>query len=169
MVFKLNPEIGPDAFVCDEHGNAIPDVDDVSFRTQLQSAADHQEKCKADAVACLQFYFNKDGAIKLQFLGQWLDENQPLDRWFFVHLIEVAGQRFLNHSYSADKAAIARSKNAKPRAWCLKQWQNRSDTAQRKTEFARQFAPLVKRHFGLIVSPNTIARDWLPKVKNSPR
>ncbi len=58
---------------------------------------------------CLKFYFNKDGAIDQVFLENWLSKNQPLDRWFFVHLIEVAGQRFLDQSFSAHKSEIARS------------------------------------------------------------
>ena len=167
MVYKLAPEFSPGAVVCDENGKVIPTnpaIDKASAAKTLQAIADHQEKCKADAAACLQFYFNERGAINLHFLEQWLAENQPLDRWFFVHLIEVAGQRFLDRSIASYRAEIARSKNAAPRAWCLSQWESRTDKGQSKASFARQYAPMVKKSFSLIVTPETIARDWLPRA-----
>ena len=59
----------------------------------------------------------------------------------------------------------AQSKNEAPRAWVLSEWLNRPDQGQKKAPFARQYSPLVKKQFGLIVNPDTIARDWLPKAK----
>jgi len=58
---------------------------------------------------------------------------------------------------------VASKKNADPRAWVLKEWSGRTDHGQSKASFARQYASLVKAKFGLDVTPDTIARDWLPK------
>jgi hypothetical protein len=62
-------------------------------------------------------------------------------------------------------AEAAAGKNSNPRAWVLIEWAKRTDRGQSKSAFARQYAPLVKKQFGLIVNPDTIARDWLPKAK----
>ncbi len=59
----------------------------------------------------------------------------------------------------------AQSKNKKARTWVLSEWETRSDKNQGKAAFSRQHSPLVKQKFSLIVNPDTIARDWLPKVK----
>ena len=64
----------------------------------------------------------------------------------------------------------AQSKNAEPRAWVLSEWQNRTDKGQSKASFARQYATLVKKRFpkdSAAVTPETIARDWLPKAKKA--
>lgn len=58
----------------------------------------------------------------------------------------------------------AQSKNAEPRAWVLSEWQNRTDKGQSKASFARQYAPLVKAKFDVLVNADTISRDWLPKA-----
>ena len=170
MAMKLNFDISPNTVACDENGKPIASIPEAqeaaTIGSELQKVMAHQSKCKADETDCLQFYFNEDGAIKLELLESWLAKNQPLDRWFFVHLIEVAGQRFLDKSNSAYKSEIARLKNAVPRAFVLSAWTERSDQGQSKAAFARQFAPLVKREFGLVITPETIARDWLPKDKS---
>ena len=59
----------------------------------------------------------------------------------------------------------AEGKNRTPRAWLIVEWSRRTDKAQSKASFARQYAPLVKRKFDLIVTSETIARDWLPKTQ----
>lgn len=59
----------------------------------------------------------------------------------------------------------AQSKNGEMRAWVLSEWNNRTDTAMSKAAFSRQYAALVKSKNDLIVTPETIARDWLPKAK----
>lgn len=69
---------------------------------------------------------------------------------------------------SNDKRRIAASKNAKQRAWVLKAWDNRTDKQQGKAAFSRVYAPLVKSEFDLLVTADTIARDWLPKEKSRP-
>lgn len=67
-------------------------------------------------------------------------------------------------SESASKGGQARSANfEKARAWVQEEWKNRTDTAQSKASFGRQYAPLVKRKFKKITSitDGTISRDWL--------
>ncbi len=58
---------------------------------------------------------------------------------------------------------VAMAKNSRPRDWVREQWRERPDKGQSKAAFARQYAPLVKRRFDVPVTPETIARDWLPK------
>ena len=64
---------------------------------------------------------------------------------------------------SSDAAKKASKKNAEPRAWVLTEWQGRPDLGQSKASFARQYVPLVKQRFGVLVTEDTIKRDWLPK------
>lgn len=67
---------------------------------------------------------------------------------------------------SSEKASnAARQKNEEPRAWVLTEWENRTDKWQKKAPFSRQYSPLVKKKFDLVVNPETIARDWIPKSK----
>lgn len=165
MTIHINPNIPGRAVCVDENGRELHDITPESMNESLSAAMAHQSKCEKDAIECLRFYFNEDDVINLEFLENWLAKNQPLDRWFYVHLIELAGERFLHRSYSANCAEMASLKNAKPRAWVLSEWNKRTDPEQGKAAFARQFAPLVKKQFDLIVNPETIARDWLPKVK----
>lgn len=66
---------------------------------------------------------------------------------------------------SMNASEAAKQKNKVPHEWVLSEWQNRPDKGQGKAAFARQYAPLVKKQFNLIVNPETIARDWLPKIK----
>ena len=79
------------------------------------------------------------------------------------HSIERASAQ---KEISKRAAEAAAAKNSKPRAWVLIEWVKRTDRGQSKAAFARQYAPLVKKQFGLIVAPDTIARDWLPTPKN---
>lgn len=60
---------------------------------------------------------------------------------------------------------MAGLKNATARAWVSGEWKSRPDKGQSKAAFARQHALLVKSKFGLAVTSETIARDWLPKGK----
>jgi hypothetical protein len=59
----------------------------------------------------------------------------------------------------------AQSKNGAARAWVLSEWEGRTDRNQGKAAFSRQYSPLVKQKFSLLVTSDTIARDWLPKGK----
>ena len=65
---------------------------------------------------------------------------------------------------SQRSAQAARSKNIEPRAWVATKWAARIDRGQSKSSFARQYAPLVKKQYGLDVTPDTIARAWLSKA-----
>lgn len=59
----------------------------------------------------------------------------------------------------------AQSKNAEPRAWVLSEWDGRTNKDEKKAEFARQYSQKVRLKFNLIVNPETISREWLPKTK----
>jgi len=145
------------------------------IQKRFESASAHQDKCESDAVEFLRFYWGKDAkqpCTELEKLTEWLGKNQPLDRWFFIYLIEAAGQEALKRGVSQIASDNAKSKNARARAWVLSEWLNRDDQGQSKASFARQYAALVKTKFrdtdkgkDQTVTPETIARDWLPKTK----
>jgi len=66
---------------------------------------------------------------------------------------------------SENASFAASQKNEEPRKWVLSEWLNRPDQGQKKAPFSRQYALLVKKKFGLIVLPEQISRNWLPKTK----
>lgn len=66
---------------------------------------------------------------------------------------------------SNDKRKAAKSKNIKARSFVLSKWEIRTDQGQSKAAFARQYAELLRRNYSLNVTPDTIARDWLPTAK----
>lgn len=134
----------------------------------LEAASRHQEKCESDATEFLRFYWGddiKNPCIELEKMTDWLRKNEPFDRWFFIHLIEAAGHEALERGVSQIASNNAKSKNASARAWVLSNWEIRSDQEQKKSEFARVYALLLKNKFSLNVNPETIARAWLPKTK----
>jgi len=65
--------------------------------------------------------------------------------------------------------AWVNSINSKPspeaRRWILSQWHERTDLKQSKRAFARVYRELVKKKFDIVVTEETIYRDWLPKTK----
>lgn len=65
--------------------------------------------------------------------------------------------------------AWVNSINSKPspeaRRWILNQWYDRNDQNQSKRAFARVYRELVKQKFDIVVTEETIYRDWLPKTK----
>ncbi len=135
-------------------------------RLLAAAAVEHQEKCELDASVFLGFYWgtdDKNHCMDIQGMANWLNENQPLDRWFFIHLIELASEKALTLGYSQYKSEIAKGKNSGARNWVVEQWKSRTDRAQSKASFGIQYASLVKKQFGLTVTGNTISRDWLPK------
>jgi len=84
--------------------------------------------------------------------------------WGGLKLADVL--RPLVDQVTSEKASSAATKkNEAPRVWVLTKWENRTEKVQSKAAFSRQYAPLVKKQFDLIVNPETIARDWLPKTK----
>jgi hypothetical protein len=68
---------------------------------------------------------------------------------------------------SSRASDAAKSKNIGARTWLILEWSNRTDKDQKKASFARQYAPLVKKKYGVIVTPEQIAREWLPKATQS--
>ncbi|MBK6558565.1 hypothetical protein [Candidatus Skiveiella danica] len=140
----------------------------------LKRAAEFQGKCEDDAAEFVALYWSgydgKSNTLCLEKFERWLQDHEPLDRWFYIHLIEAAGAKALELGYSQHKSDIAKSKNAQPRAWVLSEWHNRTDKGQSKASFARQYAPIVKKRFpkdSAAVTPDTIAREWLPKAKKA--
>lgn len=119
----------------------------------------------ADADEFLDFYWNgiDSRKVEVESMREWLIKNQPLEWWFFARLIEIAGDRALKLGYAKRASNAAKSKNLEPRAWVLIEWARRTDKAQSKSAFARQYAALIKSKFNLMVTPNTIERSWLPK------
>ncbi|MDO8699230.1 MAG: hypothetical protein Q7J75_02205 [Rhodoferax sp.] len=97
-------------------------------------------------------------------LGDALDT--ALDGWFhpntenLFYRWESLGAR---EAASSRASNAAKSKNAVPRDWVLSAWNSRADKGQKKAAFSRQYAALVKSKFGVIVTPVTIERSWLPK------
>lgn len=82
------------------------------------------------------------------------------DSFFWCEKHKAAQEALSNQASQA-----AKQKNKLPREWVLSAWTSRPDRAQKKAAFSRQYALLVKKEFDLIVTPDTIARDWLPKAK----
>lgn len=70
-----------------------------------------------------------------------------------------------NRRLSASRAAsrAASGKNADARAYVADVWSKRVDKGQSRASFARMMVPEVKRHFDVAVTPDRIARHWLPK------
>ncbi len=102
------------------------------------------------------------GAVDFDKMAAWITSNPGAMTPEF--LFTLAGKGFIA-GRKAQSIAAASSKNEKAREWALSEWMNRPDTGQGKAAFGRQYAPLVKKKFRLPVTPETIARDWLPKSK----
>lgn len=138
-------------------------------KNSLEKLAQFQKKMEDDALLLLSLYWSGHDAkarkhtLTLAPMEEWLGANQPLDRWFFVHLIEAAGAKAIELGYSQYKSDIAKGKNAGARIWVLEAWNKRQDKGQGKASFSRVCAPLVKKKFDLNITADTIARDWLPK------
>ena len=158
MVITINPEI---------LGDEIPEIPTKELRELAKAASEHQSKCIADAKEFLDIYWRGHDAkarkhtLTLAPMEEWLDANQPLDRWFFVHLIEAAGAKAIELGYSQYKSDIAKGKNAALRNWVLEAWNNREDKGQGKESFSRMYATLVKKKFDLNITAGTIARARL--------
>lgn len=84
--------------------------------------------------------------------------------WGHWKLSEVL-QPLADYVKSENARIVASQKNEAPRLWVFLKWASRIDQGQSKAAFARQYAPLVKKEFGLIVTSETIARDWLPRAR----
>lgn len=106
------------------------------------------------------FHPNTGGPLNFEKVQSWLDENPDLVTPEFLFKIAAIAFKL---GQSQVKRMQASAKNMDARAWVLAQWHARTDTGQKKASFARQHAALVKKQFDLDVTPDTIARDWLPK------
>jgi hypothetical protein len=73
--------------------------------------------------------------------------------------------RRLSASQAASKAAskAASMKNKSARDFVAQAWATRADTGQSKASFARMIEHEVKHRFALAITPDRIARYWLPK------
>lgn len=79
--------------------------------------------------------------------------------WDYESVLQPLERRFM----SVQASRMAAKKNLGPREWVKNEWAARSDKGQSKASFARQYAPLVKKRFGVDVTPEQISRVWLPK------
>ena len=100
------------------------------------------------------------GVLDFDKLKDWLATNPESVTPFFLHMLcrmaHISGRRQV-------KAKAASLKNVAMREWVLSEWKSRPDQSQGKAAFSRQYSLLVKQKSGLLVNPDTIARDWLPK------
>ena len=189
MIKKYKLAVSPDAQVESDTGVKTPSLDEIRklFTSSLREAYEafhapqlakikiltheafeHQKKCRENASELLALYWGPGGQSKIQSteMENWVSKNEPFDLYFFIHLIEVAGEKANEVGYSRHKSDIARAKNAAPRAWVAAEWENRQDKEQKKSEFGRVYAKLVGIKFNLVVTAETIARDWIPKNIN---
>ncbi|MEI7516830.1 MAG: hypothetical protein WCK81_15695, partial [Betaproteobacteria bacterium] len=120
------------------------------------SSANRHETERALRVATL----TKNAQAWLELANTEDDHQAEIERVSGVVAEQATTQALSNNTRKA-----AQSKNADPRAWVLSEWKNRKDKSQGKAAFARQYAPLVKRKFSVVVIPDTIARAWLKEVK----
>ena len=106
----------------------------------------------------------------------WINKSQQAVA--FLGMIEAIADRAMGNYSAAEvlsplsdflKSEQARrnaqSKNEKARTWVLTEWGKGLDSGQSKAAFSRQHSGLVKSKFDLLINPDTIARDWLPKSK----
>jgi hypothetical protein len=160
MVLRINPEFAK--FAKGALVDPMPTKDEIN--TQLKSVIEHQEKCLNDAEEFLSIYWHTDKqTLVSRRIDEWLASHQPLDRWFYIHLVDLAGRKGARVGNSQSKAAIAGKKNANIREWVLEQWESRNDKGQSKASFSKQYASLVKSKYQITIGADTIARDWLPR------
>ena len=109
---------------------------------------------------------DKEAASRAAYLIAQNEGEKPGHVWTMIRqslALRTHGEQAAKQAISKQAAQNASQKNAKPRAWVLKEWENRSDLGQSKGSFARQYVPLVKKRFSVPVTEDTIKRDWLPK------
>ena len=81
---------------------------------------------------------------------------------FLVHLATA-------HGASQHQRKAATAKNAKAREFVRIAWVERPDLNEGKAAFARRWAPIVLKKFRLKITPDTIARDWIPMLTDGPQ
>lgn len=110
---------------------------------------------------------DKEAASRAAHLIAKNEGENPGHVWTMIRqslALRTHGEQATKQAISQRAADIARQKNAKERAWVLKEWESRTDLDQSKASFARQYVPLVKQRFGKRVTEDTIKHDWLPKT-----
>jgi hypothetical protein len=122
------------------------------FEFSMRRRIDRLESGKREAAAL--HALTADGAIG--GLRAYLYEH-PASAEAVVWLL--AENRRLSIALAASRAA--KSKNQPARDWVASEWRNRADKGQSKASFARMLAPLVKKKFGVSVTPDRIARYWV--------
>lgn len=122
-----------------------------------------------DRASCYLASALEDPVIKanpeaVEVLATWLHKTSLLGHGgTTADDFEPPAAKILQWATSRRAAEVASKKNADPRAWVLTEWESRPDLGQSKASFARQYVPLVKQRFGVLVTEDTIKRDWLPK------
>lgn len=109
---------------------------------------------------------DKEAALKAVNLIEKNEGEKPIHVWTVIKqalALRTHGEQAVQQAVSKRAAQNASMKNAEPRAWVQKEWENRSDLGQSKSSFARQYVLLVKQRFSVLVTDETIKRDWLPK------
>lgn len=114
--------------ILDEFGQPFKEMSKDEFIKELENGIAFQKKITEDAEKFLSFYWTKDGPIDLPSMEKWLEKNQKLDRWFFIRLIELAGQKAIDigvsRHLSIAGAQGGKAKNkpvAELKAWALQQ------------------------------------------------
>lgn len=135
----------------------------------LESLQDPKALALDAAAKHLQAAFN-DPAVRantgvVELLQHAFDELDGMDaRSMPTEIFGDMRHKAARDGVSQRSAQAARSKNIEPRAWVATKWAARIDRGQSKAAFARQYATLVKKQYGVVVTPDTIARAWLSKA-----
>lgn len=84
--------------VFDEFGKPFKEISKEEFIKSLKESSMHHKKLIEDVEEFLSFYFTANQAIDLSSMDEWIEKNPINDKWFLIHLIEIAGQKFLDGS-----------------------------------------------------------------------
>jgi hypothetical protein len=144
-----------------------PSVEEIfDALTQVEA---FQARCRRHAQEILDLYWRGFDKPKRSIqlapgeIADLLDPELACEPWFVLHLIQQAGERMLTVGTALQAAERASAKNRAARDWVLNEWTSRSDKGQSKAAFGRMYPPLIKKKFDLDVTPEQIAREWLPK------
>ena len=136
--------------VFDEFGKPFKEINKDEFIKKLEIGIAFQEKVTEDAAKFLSFYWTKDGPIDLPSMEEWLEKNQNLDRWFFIRLIELAGQKAIDIGFSRHLSSAGtrggKAKNklkAELKAWALEQASSMKGTDR---EIAKKLSARLPAH-----------------------
>lgn len=87
-------------------------------------------------------------------LAETVDGSEDID--------EVMGyfEPVFNSQKASDNSAASKP-SPEARWWVCAEWANRKDPKQSKRAFAREYRVLVKKKFDVLITEETIYRDWL--------